>query len=320
MAFLLRIRTSRSRVASQRIMAAMRFVTAGMGDGWRRHAPKDWIEGRAPRTVELDGGDAKIIDEGSGPPLVLLPPLPGFKEAFAPSLRLLARSFRVVAPDLRARFAPGLRHADRWSALVRDLETLCRSLGLGRVAVAGHSLGGALAQHWALAHPERIRALVLSSSFARVTTPRGAVAARYLEQPLVVAAQRLLPRGAALALARRLARRGGWVYDPRCDDPVLDLVRHAIRACPPWLAADRVRLALAHDTRARLPRLSVPARLLVGETDTPFARVATGEMARLIPGARIEVAPGAGHLHPMSHPVWFADRVRVAIEQAAGPG
>jgi RHS repeat-associated protein len=54
MAFLLRIRTSRSRVASQRIMAAMRFVTAGMGDGWRRHAPKDWIEGRAPRTVELD--------------------------------------------------------------------------------------------------------------------------------------------------------------------------------------------------------------------------------------------------------------------------
>ena len=68
-------------------------------------------------------------------------------------------------------------------------------------------MGGALAQRWVLAHPERVRALVLSSSFAKVYDPPGNLFARYLEQPFVVVSQRLLPPDPALVLARWLARR-----------------------------------------------------------------------------------------------------------------
>lgn len=287
-------------------MKRMQPITVRMGEAWRGDARAEWLEAWTTRRVPLEGGTADCVDTGAGPPLVLLPPLPGFKEAFAPCARMLARSFRVVAPDLRAHFTRGLPAAARWQALTRDLERLCDHLALGEVTVAGHSLGGALAQHWALEHPRRVRALVLSSAFARVATPPGARAARYLEQPLVLAAQRLLPRGAALALARGLAPRHGWVYDPRCDDAVLALVRHAIRACPVRVAAGCVRMALAHDTRGRLAELRAPVRLLVGEADTAFARAAARELLARIPGATLAVSPGAGHLHPLSNPAWFA--------------
>ncbi len=290
-------------------MKPMRSMTADMGNAWRAGARAEWLAAWRVREVPAAAGVLTCVDAGTGPPLVLLPPLPGFKEAFAPCAHLLVRTFRVIAPDLRARFPGGLAQSARWSLLVRDLEHLCDALGLERVAVAGHSLGGALAQHWALERPDRIRALVLSSAFARVTTPRGARLARYVEQPLVIGSQRLLPRGAALAIARRLAPRGGWVYDPLCDRPVLELVRAAIRACPVRLAAGRVTLALAHDTHTRLAALRPPVRLLVGERDTAFARAAAQALVRSLPAAKIEVSPGAGHLHPLSRPAWFAGRI-----------
>lgn len=287
----------------------MPTITVRMGDAWRADAPPEWLEGWIPRRAPLDGGEAEYVEIGEGPPLLLLPPLPGFKEGYAPAARLLARTHRVIAPDLRTGFAPGTPPSARWRVLVADLERLCGHLGLGAVAVAGHSLGGALAQHWALEHPQRVRTLVLSSAFARVTSPPGGRAARWVEQPLVVAAQRLLPRAAALGIAARLAPRFGWVYDPRCDTAVRALVRHAICACPVRAGLGCVRLAFAHDTRSRLGALRAPVRLLVGEHDTALAREAARDLLDRCPGAALDVSPGAGHLHPLSNPEWFAERV-----------
>lgn len=297
-------------------MKPMRILTVRMGEAWRSAAPREWLDGWTPRHAPLEGGGGTYVDMGAGAPLVLLPPLPGFKEAFAACAGRLARTHRVIAPDLRARFPAGAAPPTRWDLLVADLERLCHHLGLGRVAVVGHSLGGALAQRWALAHPRRVRALVLSSAFARVTTPPGAHAARYLEQPLVLAAQRLLPRAPALALGGRLARRHGWIYDAYCDAAVLDMVRRAIRATPVAVAAGCVRLAFAHDARADLARLAVPVRLLVGERDTAFARAAARELLALLPGASLAESPGGGHLHPLSRPAWFAEQVARHVDAA----
>jgi 3-oxoadipate enol-lactonase/4-carboxymuconolactone decarboxylase len=68
-------------------------------------------------------------------------------------------------------------------------------------------------------------------------------------------------------------------------------------------------MALAHDTRARLAELRAPVRLLVGEADTAFARAAARELLARIPGATLAVSPGAGHLHPLSNPAWFAMQI-----------
>jgi pimeloyl-ACP methyl ester carboxylesterase len=280
----------------------MRSIAARLEDGWQRAADPAWLEGWKERDFELEGGCTRLVVMGEGPPLVLVPPLPGYKEAFVACAFRLARRFRVVTYDLRSRFDG----RPRWEALLDDLRRVADAVAPGLAAIAGHSMGGALAQRFALAHPGRVAALVLSSSFARVATPRSSWRSRYVEQPAVLLALRFLPEPRALAFAQRLAERNGWVFDPRCDRHVLGLVHHGVRRVPTGLALARVRLAFDHDTRNDLPRLGCRALVIVGERESESFRGAAAELARLIPRARLEVSPGAGHLHPLSNAKWFA--------------
>ena len=236
---------------------------------------------------------------------MLLPPLPGYKESWLACAALLAREFRVITFDLRARF----EGPPRWETLLDDVERILAVHAPGRACIVGHSLGGALAQRWALAHPDRVAALVLSSTFARVMNPRGNRWARFVEQPIVLAGQRLLPDVFARPLARHGAARGAWVYDARCNDAVLDFVRFCMRDVKIADARRTVALAMAHDTRATLAALVPPVRIVVGELESVFYREALAELRALLPRADFAESPGVSHLHLLSSPQWLSQRI-----------
>jgi pimeloyl-ACP methyl ester carboxylesterase len=282
-----------------------RHVGSRLDPGWRRFVDPAWLVGWKPMAFDLGDGFTEVVIMGEGPPLLLLPPLPGWKEAWAPVAGRLARRFRVVAPDLRERFGGPAS----WDALVADLDAVAGALAPGGTVLVGHSFGGALALRWALARPGLVRGLVLSSAFARVPATLAGFGARYVEQPLVLAALRTLPERAAHRLAAALARRRRWVFDPGCDPGTLGIVTHGVRTVSPALAAGRVRLALALDARSGLARLGCPALIVSGERDTPFAMRSADELASALPEAARAVSPGAGHLHPMSNAAWFAATV-----------
>ena len=284
----------------------MPAIGAHLPPGWRSLVDPSWLAGWEPRLVPLAGGTTEVVTMGTGPPLVLVPPLPGFKEAFLGVAHRLARSHRVITFDLRARFDG----RPSWDALLVDLDRLLDELAPGRVALLGHSLGGALVQHWAAARHERTRAVILSSSFPRVSGAPRHWPKRYLEQPVVLASQRFLPGHWARRWAARYADRGAWVYDERCDDRVRDFVGYGIRVLPYRIAFQCVRLAMAHDARPALPRLRRPVLLVVGEREAPWAHEAFEELGRLLPHAERRVSPGVAHLHPLSSPEWLADTVR----------
>jgi pimeloyl-ACP methyl ester carboxylesterase len=289
-------------------------VGARFPEGWRALVPPEWVEAWRPEPLEIDGGLTEVVTLGTGPPLLLLPPLPGYKEAFVGLAWRLARSYRVVTFDLRARFVG----APTWEVLERDLARVVECHVPGPAVVMGHSLGAALAQRWALVRPEGVSALVLSSPFARVTGARGVAWKRYGEQPLVLASLRWLPERWAATLARDLVRRGAWVFDEHCRGAALDLLRFGIRRMPLTLGRDAVRLAFAHDARAELKRISIPTLLVVGERETPWARAAEAEIAALLPEAERRVSPGAAHLHPLSSPEWLAETVADWLARLAG--
>lgn len=294
-------------------MARM-HVAIRLAAGWEPRVDPDWLTGWRPQPFDLGDGTTDVVVMGGGPPLLLLPPLPGYKEAWVAVAGRLARRFRVVTCDLRTRFAG----RPAWEALLADLERVADAFAPGRAVVVGHSLGGALAQRWALARPERVAALVLSSSFARVGSTRGQWRRRYVEQSLVLASQRWLAEPLAGPLARRLAARGAWVFDRHCDARILAFVRHVIRHVPLGAARQAVRLAFGHDTRARLARITVPTLLVVGEHETRWALEATEAMGQLIPGAETRVSPDVAHLHPLSGAAWLAETIESWVD--AGPG
>jgi pimeloyl-ACP methyl ester carboxylesterase len=119
----------------------------------------------------------------------------------------------------------------------------------------------------------------------------------------------VLPEGRALALAQWMARHERWVFDRHCMGAVSAVVALGVRSLPLGTARQCLRLALAHDLRAELPRLACPALVVTGGRDTAFAHDAARELVRLLPGAEVAVCPEAGHLHPMSRPERFAEAV-----------
>jgi pimeloyl-ACP methyl ester carboxylesterase len=280
-------------------------VADPLDPGWRSIVPHDRLAGWEPRRFEVSGGWVEGVEMGDGPPLVLLPPMPGWKEAYFALAPLLARRFRVITFDLRSRF-DGVAS---WSALVEDVRAIVAAHVRGPVAVFGHSLGAALALEWTLAHPEQVRALTLSSGFARVFTPAGGRVTRWLEQPLVLSAMRWLPDTWSARFTRSVAARNGWVFDPHCDPALVELMRFGVRRVPIALLRQRIALAFALDARPELERVRCPSLIVAGARDTVFARESADELARGIAHAERADIEDVGHLHPASRPELLADRI-----------
>ncbi|HEX2542124.1 MAG TPA: alpha/beta hydrolase [Caldimonas sp.] len=107
---------------------------------------------------------------GGAPTLLLLHSLTGNARIFDGLIAAgLAPAFRVLAPDMRGRGETEIRLAgyslDDGCA---DLIALLDELGVGRVAVAGHSFGGLLGIYFAVRHPERVSHLVLLDAAAEM--------------------------------------------------------------------------------------------------------------------------------------------------------
>ena len=110
-------------------------------------------------TVEVNGARLWYDEAGSGPALLLLHGGLGDSGLWEPVVPFLAERFRTIRTDLRF-FGRSTGPAAPWS-WHEDVLGVLDELGIERTALAGLSLGGRLATEIALAHPERVSALVL---------------------------------------------------------------------------------------------------------------------------------------------------------------
>jgi len=119
--------------------------------------------------VTVNGHRLWYRTSGHGRPLLLIPGGPGSSHSyFYPALERLTDSFRVIYFDAYGRGRSDHASDPREYSFARDVEEvegLRVALGLGKIAVYGHSYGGIVAQGYALKYPTSVSHLVLANTF-----------------------------------------------------------------------------------------------------------------------------------------------------------
>jgi pimeloyl-ACP methyl ester carboxylesterase len=115
--------------------------------------------------VDANGMSFAYVKAGSGPPVVLIHGSVFDYREWSKQIKPLARHYRVIAYSRRYHWPnaqPGANADSSYEVQVEDLAAIIKALKLGPVHLVGHSVGGAVALHLALRHPELVRSLFLA--------------------------------------------------------------------------------------------------------------------------------------------------------------
>lgn len=233
----------------------------------------DWADGTL-YYAEKRGG---VADQ---PPLVLVHGAGGSHLDWAPELRRL-RGARVIALDLPGHGKSSAPGRDSIPAYARDVITLLDALNIPRAVLVGHSMGGAVAQQAALDWPERVAGLALLGTGSKLPVDP-ALPDRIVSEP-----------DAALDwLNERM-------WHPSASDDLRALGRALFAATPHAVVRGDYRACQRFDVRDRLEQIAAPALVIGAEDDCMVPLKFSRTLAERIPGARLVVIEGAGHMFPL---------------------
>jgi 3-oxoadipate enol-lactonase len=236
---------------------------------------------------------------GDGAPLVMIHGAQGDSTMFAGLAASFAdEHFRVLTFDQRG---SGLSEKPDMQygipMLADDTAALMDHVGFDAAHVVGVSMGGMIAQEFALRYPRKTRSLVLGC-----TTPGGSNAVRiggsafeaaYSTRPMSAEA-----RGRALAEA---AFTKNYVEaHPELIPAMIEARRR--RPIDPIAFKHRLDAAMHHDTWARLPDISCPTLVITGKQDALISWENSRLLAERIPGATLVVLDPAGHCFWLEQP------------------
>lgn len=219
---------------------------------------------------------------------------------------------------LLARRAAGLPVAAPYSLsdLARDAAGLMDHVGWARAHVVGVSMGGMVAQHLAIEHPERVISLtsVMSTTGARFDGLPKPAALRALLSP------RPTTEDGAAEWFRRFqdAVAGpGFPYDPAAVEAVARLA-YRRGANPAGFARHFAAILASGDRTEALRGLRAPTLVLHGGADPLVPPSGGRATAAAVPGAKLKVVPGWGHGLPPG--IWptFIEAIGAHAKLSAG--
>jgi 3-oxoadipate enol-lactonase len=249
------------------------------------------------RFLTVRGLQLCVEDRGRGPAVLLAHGMWCDAGMFTALAQLLARQARVLVPDLRAHGRSDVP-AKGWSIadVAEDLDAMLDQLGVGKVVLAGFSMGGMAAVEFALRHPDRLAGLALIGTSA--------------------AGEELIRKAEILALARLIDLTGPARFLPHEASRATfspEFRRRHPKEIARWESVVRAmpRAALSQALRAvagrrnlleEMFRIRGPVVIVVGGRDSVVRPKWSRAMHRQVSGSRLVVYPNTGHAVPTERP------------------
>lgn len=221
--------------------------------------------------------------------MVLLHGLGGSRISWEPQLEALGSTIRLLAWDL-----PGYGESEpldqppTFPALADAVFRFADVAGADRFHLVGLSLGAMVAQYAAARVPDRIRSLTLLA-----TSPKFGLDGT---DPIAWRSARLAPLEAGQEPSDFADRVLSALAGPNISTEAMDQQRAAMARISGLALRSVIDCLVTHDSRSVLPSVSAPTRCLVGALDEETPPAYAAAIAALIPGSRVDVIPGAGHL------------------------
>jgi 2-hydroxy-6-oxonona-2,4-dienedioate hydrolase len=246
------------------------------------------------RHVQVGPWSTRVLECGTGEPLILMHGTGGHLEAFTRNLRALSAEYRVIAYDYPGHGWTTTTETDlEIDHYIEHLLALMDELGTERAHLSGESLGGWVAVKFAARYPDRVARLVLN-------TPGGTMAT-----PEVMERIRSLSQAAANDPSyERIRARLEWLMaDPSSVTDELVAIRQGVYSRPGFAESMRHILCLQDPeirrrnlvTDEELAAITSPT-LVIWTSDDPSGPAKAGlDMADRIPAGEFRLITGAGH-------------------------
>jgi pimeloyl-ACP methyl ester carboxylesterase len=262
---------------------------------------------------------------GSGPAILLLHGVGDNSATWETVHAQLAQRFTVIAPDLLGHGESDKPRADySLAAFANGMRDLLTVLGIDRVTIVGHSLGGGIAMQFAYQYPHLVERIVLVSSGG--ITKDVSLALRLAALPMGSEALAVLRAPGALPALRLVGRVvGKTLGSNKFGRDVPDALRFVEGLQKPGaLSAFSRTLRSVVDERGQFVTMldrsylmqSIPLQLIWGEDDLVIP-VSHAEIAhQAIPGSRLEIFENSGHMPFRDHPARFVEVVERFIDSS----
>ena len=227
-------------------------------------------------------------EEGTGPPVILVHGLSDDLTLWMPLTPELSRCYRTIAIDVRGHghtSKPDMSYSIKLFS--EDLSGLVEKLKISQAHMTGFSMGGSIAQQFALNHPEKVRSLVLLSAFSYVDSglrniligfrnsiTEGGLPAFFDEAvKLTVTPEFASANSEAIARLREVS--------VRINNPVAIL--HAIDAC------------LGFDVKHKISKISLRTLIVSGRNDILTPLHLAGQIHRSMDSSEWKIMENVGH-------------------------
>lgn len=276
----------------------------------------------APRTFTTQYGAMSYVDEGSGPPVVMVHGTPTWSFLYRHFVKSLSGCYRCIVPD---HLGFGLSDKPKGfsftpRAHAENLAALLDHLGLEEYALVVHDYGGPIGLGAALERPERVRALVIidtwlwSNAGTRSFETAGKVAAspfgRFLYRRLNFSPRVLLPQGFAdkSKLTKAVHRHYLAPFPTPSSRDAAWVLAHELTASGAWYDALYARLdALA----------AVPTLLLWGSKDPFFPEAYFRRWRETLPQAEVAELASVGHFVPEEAPAAALEHINPFLQRVS---